>query len=314
MKAFFLSLVSAALLLVIMPGAVVAQPPDAWTDTLAEQYSVSADVVYRTANNIPLTLDVYQRRGRKKNPAVVWFHGGGWVTGDKNGNFVRFLPFMRMGYTVVSVNYRLAKQAPAPAAVDDARYALRWVVSRSERFNIDPDRIVLSGTSAGAHLALMAAMIPESAGLDHAPGSDAALAVSVADWWTSGALTQLRPAAVVDFWGITDVDDLIAGANARSWAMDWVGDTTNRALAVKVSPMAHVRAGLPPVLMIHGDPDPLVPFAQSQRLGEALDKAGVKNKLVRFPGGGHGDFSTDDMHRAWNEVRAFLGECKALPD
>lgn len=308
-----LRLLFVPLLLLVLGSAIPLEAQgadgDPWADALAQEYSVSTDIVYRTAGGEALTLDIYRPRAADGPQAtVICYHGGGWVTGDKNGTMLRFLPFIRMGFTVVTVNYRLAKQAPAPAAVEDARFAFRWVISRAEKYNIDPERIVLTGTSAGAHLALMAGMLPVSEGLDHAPGSDAAQGVTVADWWTTGSLTQPRAAAIIDFWGIADVDDLIQGPNARNWAMDWIGDTTNRALAVRMSPLTWVSADAPPVLMIHGDPDPYVPFEHSTRLKEALDRAGVRNRLVRFPGGGHGDFNGEDMHKAWNEVRKFLRE------
>lgn len=301
-------------------AALAAPSPDgdAWADALALEYQVSTDIVYRTASGIPLALDVYQPRraegaSSRPNPAVIWYHGGGWITGDKNGTIVRFLPLLKLGFTVVTVNYRLAKQAPAPAAVDDARYALRWTISRAKKFNIDPDRIVLTGTSAGAHLALMAGMLPVAAGLDHAPGSDASLGVSVADWWTTGPIEEPRAAAIVDFWGIVDVEDLVQGPNLRNWAIDWIGDTSDRDLARRMSPVTWVRSGLPPVLIIHGDPDPLVPFGQSARLKAALDRAGVPNRLERFPGGGHGDFNAEDCRKSWNLVREFLREHALTP-
>lgn len=291
--------------------------PQVFMDSLSEQYSVSADIVYRTAGGVPLTLDVYQCKatsgaGGRGNPAAIWYHGGGWVGGDKNPMIMRFLPLLRLGFTVVTVNYRLAKQALAPAAVEDSRFAYRWVVGHAAKFNIDPERIVLAGGSAGGHLALMAGMLPVSAGLDHAPGNDPALGVSAPDWWTSAPLPELHPAAIIDFYGITDVDDLIHGDNARSWAIDWIGDASNHDLAARMSPLKWVRPGLPPILMIHGDPDSYVPYSQSVRLKEALDKAGVANRLVRFPGGGHGDFNVADCHRAWEEVRTFLREQKII--
>jgi acetyl esterase/lipase len=300
------------------PVAVAEADCDAWADGLIGAYRVQTDIVYRTASGRELTLDVYRPRQldpalHGKNPSVIWFHGGGWVLGDKNGSLVRFLPLVRLGYTVFTVDYRLAGEAPAPAAVEDARFAVRWVQSRAAAFDVDPERVILMGTSAGAHLALMAGMLPVSAGYDHAPGSDSALGVSVADWWSSATLEEVRVAAIVDFWGIADVADLVQGPHARNWAIDWIGNARDLDLAARVSPIAWVRPALPPILIIHGDPDPVVPFEQSVRLSRALEEAGVPNRLVRVPGGGHGDFVDPDWHRAWNEVRAFLADQRLLP-
>jgi acetyl esterase/lipase len=255
-----------------------------WSDSVSREYEISADIIYGNASGVPLLLDVFQCKRESEprgqaHPAAIWYHGGGWCWGDKNQTVLRFLPLLRLGFTVFTVNYRLAEVALAPAAVEDARLAFRWVINSAEKYNIDTERIVLTGTSAGAHLALL-----------------------------SGMQCDPRPAAIVDFWGITDVDDVLHGPNEQQWARDWIGDTSNHELAREMSPLTLVRSGMPPVLMIHGDPDPDVPYEHSVRLKAALDKAGVPNRLVRYPGGGHGDFSPEDAHDSWNEVRTFLGE------
>lgn len=287
-----------------------------WADTFSVDYSLSHDVLYRTASNVELMMDIYQPRSQQKagvrpGPAVMWIHGGGWVSGDKDTNILRFMPFLRMGYTVFNVNYRLAKQAQAPAAIDDTRYALRWILSRAKRFNIDPDRIILSGTSAGAHLALLTALLPFSEGLDRLPAGDDT--TEVPDYWTSAPTTAPKVAAVIDFWGITDVADLLKGKNARNWAIDWIGNANSADLASRMSPVNYVRPGAPPVYIVHGNPDPLVPFEHSLRLKEALNKAGVTCELMEVPGGGHGDLKSADMQQAWQNVRDFLRRQNLMP-
>jgi acetyl esterase/lipase len=295
---------------------VVATSTDDWAALLAGRYRMQTDVTYGVASNTELKLDVLQPRaapgtGTGPNPAVIWYHGGGWVRGDKSENLLRILPFVRMGYTVFNVNYRLARQANAPAAVEDVRYALRWIDSRADKYKIDRRKLILSGTSAGGHLALAAAYLPVSAGFDRAAGSDES--VSVADWWTSAPQSAPAVAAVIDFWGIADVKDLLAGPNARNWAIEWMGNANRQDLAAQLSPINLVRAGLPPTLILHGDPDPYVPFEQSVRLKEALDRAGVPCQLLRVPGGGHGDFSEKDTLASWKLVREFLARHDLLP-
>jgi dipeptidyl aminopeptidase/acylaminoacyl peptidase len=120
-------------------------------------------------------------------------------------------------------------------------------------------------------------------------------------------------AAVIDFWGIADVKDLLSGPNARNWAIEWMGNANRQELAAQISPINLVRAGLPPTLILHGDPDPYVPFEQSVRLKEALDRAGVPCQILRVPGGGHGDFNEKDTLAAWKLVREFLGKHDLLP-
>jgi acetyl esterase/lipase len=203
-----------------------------------------------------------------------------------------------MGYTIFNVEYRLARVAPAPAAVSDCLCALRWVASHAQNYGIDPARLVISGESAGGHLALTTTMIPESAGLDQqCPGPPLP-----------------KVAAVVDFYGITDVADLLEGPNQRSWAVSWIGNGENRTeLAKRVSPLTYVRPGLPPILSIQGDADPTVPYSHSVRLQEALEKAQVPHQLITIPGGKHGMFTGDEYVRIYNEIRAFLTKFDLLP-
>src|ERR1044071_4458007 len=88
-------------------------------------------------------------------PTVVFFQGGGWTGGAKEGGTFGFLPYLDMGWAVVNVEYRTTAVALAPAAVEDARCALRWVYRNAKQYNFDTNRIVVSGQSAGGHLALM---------------------------------------------------------------------------------------------------------------------------------------------------------------
>ncbi len=101
--------------------------------------------------------------------------------------------------------------------------------------------------------------------------------------------------------------DVVEGANQQGYAAIWLGTRPDRmAVAKLVSPLTYVRAGTPPVITIHGDQDPLVPYAQSVRLHAALSHAGVVNKLVTIPGGGHGLFGVEATREAWMQVFAFL--------
>src|SRR5258708_4926881 len=116
-----------------------------------------------------------------------------------------------------------------------------------------------------------------------------------------------KVAAVINWYGITDVNELLAGANMRNFAVAWLGGMANREeIAKRVSPLTYVRAGLPPIISIQGDADPTVPYSQNVRLHQALDKAGISNELVTVPGGKHGGFSDAEMTKAYAAIRAFL--------
>jgi acetyl esterase/lipase len=286
--------ISLSAVLALTPSVSHAQSSDAFAKALHvyDSYRVVPNITYLTANNWDAKLDVYQSRGATTpNPTLIYFHGGGWVAGSKEAASLTFLPFLDMGWNVVNVEYRLAKISLAPAAVQDSLCALRWVYRNGTQYNVDTNRLVLMGNSAGGHLALTTGMIPASASLDSlCPGNE-----------------QLKVAAIINWYGITDVNELLAGPNVRNYAVAWLGGMSNREeIAKRVSPLTYVRAGLPPIISIQGDADPTVPYSQNVRLHQALDQAGVRNEFVTVPGGKHGGFSDAEMAKAYAEIRGFL--------
>jgi acetyl esterase/lipase len=296
-----LSLLVVVVLSLAMPAA--AQPSGDLQSAVAlfQRVRTVANVTYIHANGWEGKLDVYAQRVPPNSPAtpvVIFIHGGGWVQGTKEGSMLQgVLPYVAMGYSVVNVEYRLANVSLAPAAIEDCRCALRWVVAHAKDYNIDVDRIVVAGASAGGHLALTTGMIPASAGMDR----------------TCYTTSEPKVAAIVNFFGIADIPDMLEGPNKKpfpeSWpyTTQWLGNQPNRAdIAKASSPMTYVRAGVPPTISIHGDADPLVPYNHSVRLQEALQKAGVAHELVTVPGGGHGNFSPAEWQRAFAAIQKFL--------
>jgi len=250
-------------ILTALPALAQTSSTD-WAVHAANQYRVISDVTYLTASNVELKLDVYQRADvATPQPTVIHMHGGFWVAGTKEGSIMALMPWFEMGWNVVNVEYRLGRQALAPAAVEDCMCALRFVNNQAKTYNIDPTRLVVTGESAGGHLALSLGMIPESAGLD-----------------LECAGTHLpRPAAVINWYGITDVADVIDGPHRANNAAQWMGGMPNKMeIARRVSPLTYVRAGLPPILTIHGDADMTVPYQEAVRLHAALTKAGTPNQ------------------------------------
>ena len=271
-------------------------------DSLASRYGVQSNLTYSTANNVELKLDLYLPRNTTEAvPLVVFFHGGGWVEGRKESTVLYLLPYLQMGFAVANVGYRLGRVAPAPAAVEDTRCALRWLSRRAKEYKIDISKIVLTGASAGGHLALITGMLPAGNPFDRACATDDSMR------WVSGTEPPLTVAAIINNFGIADVEDLLSGPNAKHYAIEWLGAAPNRdALARSVSPIQYVRAGLPAIFTVHGDADSLVPYAHSTRLHNALNKAGVPNEMVTVAGGGHGGFSPAETQRVAAAVRAFL--------
>jgi acetyl esterase/lipase len=266
--------------------------PARWAASAADQYLIYPDRVYGVANNYQLKLDVWQKQNTKEPaPTLVYIHGGGWIFGDRTGATLQFLPYLQMGWNVVNVEYRMASTSLAPAAVEDCRCALRWVVQHAAEYNVDTNRIVLTGHSAGGHLSLTTGLPTPEAGLDN----------------QCYGIEPLKVAAIINWYGVSDVADLISGPNLKNYAVMWLGSQPEReAIAKRVSPLTYVHGGNPPVLTVHGDADPVVPYSQAVRLHQALTQAGVKNELVTIHGGGHGGFTPEQVQDAFVKINAFL--------
>ena len=292
-------------------GAQSSDPATRFVE-VAGGYRLVPNITYLRAGGVDLRLDLYQARGAGPTPVLMYIHGGGWTNGSKESSALTFLPYLEMGWSVVNVEYRMADVAHAPAAVEDCRCALRWIYRNAEQYNFDVDRIVVTGNSAGGHLSLTTGMLPASAGLDRQCPGDRNRT------WSTGttSMAELKVAAIINWYGITDVVGLMQGppGSSGNFTEAWLGSRSDRGeIARRVSPLTHVRAGLPPVLTIHGDSDPIVPYDHGVRLHQALDGAGVPNRLITVEGGGHGGFPMDENIRIYETIRQFLRQHQVMP-
>jgi len=288
---------AAALLLSMASSAVHAQdldPTAKWATIAAYEFKEFSNIVYKKANNVELKLDVVATGPKDKaRPTLLYIHGGGWVGFTKDDFRLWYLPFLTAGVNVVNIDYRLASVSRAPAAVEDCRCALLWIYQHAKDYGFDTSKLIVEGHSAGGHLALMTGMLSPQAGFDNdCPSKE-----------------DLKVAAIVNYFGITDVADLLEGANRQDYAVMWLGSLPDRfELAKKLSPLTYVRPGLPPIITLQGDQDHTVPYQHGVRLHEALDHAGVPNQLVTIPGGGHGGWSREENLRGQQAVFQFLHE------
>ena len=275
---------------------------DNWPDYVFNDYDIQPNITYAVANNVELKLDLYLPRDRSApKPTLILFHGGGWAAGQKERNVLWLLPYLSMGWAVINVEYRIARNALAPAAVEDCRCALRWATYNAKQYNLDVSKFVLTGTSAGGHLALITGMLPAQNVFDRQ------CATNDSTRWTNGREPELKVAAIVNWFGITDVADLADGTNAKHYAMEWFGSMSNRQeLARQVSPINYVRADLPPIITIHGSDDIVAPYEHAIRLHAALDKARAPNQLVTIRGGKHGGFNRQEFVSSFATIRDFL--------
>lgn len=269
--------------LLAQQGPPALNAPD-WVEVQANlSYSSHAETV----------LDIYTSKrstaGQKK-PAVIVIHGGGWVGGTKEAVFNRLcLPFLEKGYVVANVEYRLAKSALAPAAVEDVLLAAEWFRNNAAKYGVDKNKIVVTGDSAGGHLALMVGMTPKQAKF--------------------GPVGKV--AAVVNFYGITDVPDQLEGEHMRQYAVTWLPASLpdRQEIARRVSPITWVRKDLPPILTIHGDADPTVPYEHGVDLTKALRDAKADAELIPVPQGVHG-FPPEKMKELFDMIFRFLEKRK----
>ena len=285
---------AAVLMALMVTGGAVAQeldPATKWATIAFNEFHISQNVVYQRANGVSLKLDVITAGPTSTaRPTLIYFHGGGLVEGAKEGALLNTLPYLARGMNAVNVEYRMAPDSLAPAAVEDSRCALHWVYDNADKYGFDTSKIVVAGHSAGGYLALMTGMLDPSDNFDNA-------CTRLPADWREGTIRPVKVAAIVNFFGITDFADLLQGPNTRNFAVRWFGDLPNRMeLARQVSPLSFVRKGNPPIISLDGDKDPIVPYQHAVRLHEALTRQGIPNQLVTIQGGGHG--STTPL--AWN--------------
>ncbi len=230
------------------------------------------DIEYGKAGGESLKLDAWVPEGTGPFPAVILVHGGGWINGDKSGGPRKAFmvpmhePLEKAGFAWFSINYRLAPKNRYPACIEDVETAIRWVKAHAAEYKIDPKRIAISGESAGGHLVALAAV---------------------------RAAESTRLAAVVPFYAPFD---LTMGATAgeplrANFKALFGGETVDEATLGKLkgaSPASHVKAGLPPFLLLHGSADTTVPIKQSELFQEKLKAAGVACDLIVINDGVHG--------------------------
>jgi len=255
-------------------------------------YTANIDLVYTSVNGWNGRMDMYlPPKAKGVSPIVINIHGGGWNKGRKEDQS-GFAAFFKKGYAVANVEYRLVQVAPAPAAVQDVRCALIYIIEHAVELNIDPNRIVIMGSSAGAHLALMGGLLAN----DHRFDTNCKTTKTV------------KVAAIISQSGITDVWDWAHGPHHTSKsATMWLGaEANNEAFAKTVSPLTFVTKDSPPTFVVHGDADPIVPYEQGVELADKLKAVGVKSQFITVPGGGHGKFTNDKKTEIITAYMAFL--------
>ena len=236
--------------------------------------TVSKDVVYGDAGGRPLKLDLYQPDpARRRRTALIIVHGGAWVRGSKAMLEEHARQLAGDGFTVFCPEYRLTGEAIWPAQIHDVKRAIRWVRSKAGDYGFDPDKIAFEGHSAGAHLVLLAAGTADDARFDP-PDADTSIPAHAA------AVIAVYPPVLL-YRG----EPRPSGGNLAAALKG--ADISDEAAAL-ASPINHVGADYPPVMLLHGDADKVVPVSASLRFQEVLRKAGVRVDSHIFAGLPHG--------------------------
>ena len=259
-------------------------------------YQSQLNIVYTTVNGWEGKLDLYRPQSATAPvPLVINIHGGAWTHGVKESQR-GFGSFFKHGWAVANIEYRMSGTAPAPAAIEDARCALLFLVQHAAEYGFDPQRIVLMGGSAGGHLALMAGLLGTDNRFD-------ANCVKVTGW---------KVVAIVDKYGIVDLTpamQLKKGSSTRAWLGEKANDD---AFLRSISPKFYLSKSAPPMFIVHGDADPTVPYQQSVDLKKALDSLGVQNVMITVEGGVHGKFPKEKNSEISKAMWQFFDAVPAL--
>lgn len=279
------------------------------------------DLVFSEADGKPLLLDLYLPQGAERPfPLIIWLHGGGWKHGDRRlaPDLSRY--FAERGLAMASIDYRLSDEATFPAQIHDVKAAIRWLRGNAAQFGFDGERIGLWGSSAGGHLAAIAALAGDG--------------VLEADDWEANDVSAAVQ-AVVDGYGPTDFLQMDAQrqplppekedpesvrvppdkrtADADSFESLLVGAPIEERpdLVQAASPLTYARPAAPPFLILHGLSDTAVPAQQSVLLYEVLIAHGNDVTLYLVEGLGHGFLNRNNFDQPPRLAQVWHGEKQA---
>jgi len=263
---------------------------------------VERGIVYGHAGERALHLDLCRslKKEKKRAPAVVWIHGGGWESGSKDQFLQSIVSYAERGYVAVSVEYRLSQEAIFPAQIHDCKAAVRFLRAHANKYGIDPDRIGVSGYSAGGHLA---ALLGASGGVKELEGAGG--------WPEHSSRIQAvsTSAGPSDFLALGEDEEFMrASEKTKDDAYHKLlggSPLEQMELARLASPTAHVTPDAPPFLIFHGTKDELVPYYMATRLYEALKRNGTDVELVPIEDGGHTDWRLWSWETILKEVEFF---------
>jgi len=277
---------AAAVLLAAVAVPALCQP-------VPDDVTVERNVEYATAGGESLQLNLARPKGAGPFPAVVCIHGGGFRAGKRESYDPLTVKLAQRGYVAVTVSYRLAPKHQFPAAIHDVKAAVRWVRDNAAKLKIDPDRIGVTGGSAGGHLAQFLGVTGDVKEFE-------------GDGGNPGVSSKVK--CVVNVYGPSDFTKSYGKSvdAAEVLPLFLGGDLeTARAAHVRSSPINWVTPNAAPTLCIHGTEDKYVAHEQAVWMIDRLKACGVEAELLTLQGAGHG-FRGADAERAEKALFAFF--------
>lgn len=240
--------------------------------------SVTKDIVYREGESDAWKLDLAMpvNFGGELRPALVIVHGGGWSSGSKSVDVYQEMmtSYAEKGYVTINVDYRLTGEAEFPASIEDVKCAVRWLRAHAEELRVDPNRIGSYGHSAGAHLALMLAMAPESAGLE-----------GEGCWDGYSSMVNVSASASTP----TELGRDVPMANPVWWPIGYIG------------------ADHPPIFIIQGQDDRIVRAELTDDFVQKMEAAGANIEYMKIEGG-HGVAYDEKLEVTDPAIEEFLAK------
>lgn len=268
----------------------------------APQYSFVSGVTFaqvdawfdHTRRDLKMDI-IYPEDKTKKYPCVVWICGGAWIRMDRSAHMAYLAELARSGFVVASVEYRTSNEGCFPIQLQDVKAGIRYLRALSDRYNIDTERFGVMGESAGGYLAAMAALADDPA-FDVGAFTEFSSKVQAAcPWYPPSDVTGFKYDSPVE--SAASMESLLLGKNVM----------LHQEEALKICPVSFVTKDAPPFLIIHGDNDHTVPFAQGEILHDKLEEAGADVKLLVLEGADHADmpFFQEEI---WQRIIGFFKE------
>jgi acetyl esterase/lipase len=240
----------------------------------SDDIEITRNIEYGKGGKVPLFLDLYRsKKNDQPVPGVIFIHGGAWAKGSKEVYHYYCVKYAERGYAVATIKYRLSDVAPFPAAVQDAKCAVRWMRANAGRYKIDPDHIAVAGGSAGGHLAMMVGYTSDVAELE-------------GDGGHAGVSSRVQ--AVVNLYGPTDLTTDFArqAGSVKKFLGGQSYEQAPKQYAL-ASPITHLTKDDPPTLILHGTIDQIVPISQADLLEKKLEELQVPYVYDRLKGWPH---------------------------